>query len=98
MNSDVCNTLGQLNVNTSQLTFFTFCKGRNLSPFKQLLMTFMRLRHDFPMQDLGYWLSAHKSTISRVFNHVCNVLYVKLKPLVVWPDRDALVATMPMCF
>ena len=69
-----------------------------LSQFQQLLMTLMRLRHNFPLQDLGYHLSVHMSTISRVVNHVIDVLYVKLKPLILWPECDVLLRTMPMCF
>ena len=30
--------------------------------------------------------------------HVIDVLYYKLKPLIIWPDRDALKKTMPMDF
>ena len=68
----------------------------SLSQFQQLLMTLMRLKHNFPLQDLGYRFSVHMSTISRVFNHVIDVLYIKLKPLIIWPERDVLLATMPV--
>ena len=30
--------------------------------------------------------------------YVIEVLYVKLKPLIIWSDRDTLLNTMPMCF
>lgn len=35
-----------------------------------------------------------------MFNHVqvIDVLFAKLKPLIQWPERDILLATMPMCF
>ena len=59
-----------------------------LSQFQQLLMTLMRLTHNFPLQDLGYCFSVHMRTISRVFNHVIDILYVKLKPLILWPECD----------
>ena len=61
-------------------------------------MTLMRLRHNFSFQDLGYRFSVHTSTASRTFDCVINVLFIKLQHLVSWPDRDALLATMPMCF
>uniref|UniRef100_A0A1X7U9K4 THAP-type domain-containing protein n=1 Tax=Amphimedon queenslandica TaxID=400682 RepID=A0A1X7U9K4_AMPQE len=38
------------------------------------------------------------NTVSRVFHHVINVLFIKLKPLILWPERDILLATMLMCF
>jgi hypothetical protein len=66
-----------------------------LAPFQQLLMTLMRLRLALLGQDLGYRFGVHKSTISRVFSHVIEAMYVKLKS---WPDRDILLSTMPMDF
>ena len=70
----------------------------SLTPFQQLLMTLMRLRMNMSGQDLAYRFGVHKSTISRIFSHVIDVLYVMLKPLILWPDRDMLRSTMPMDF
>ena len=70
----------------------------SLTTFQQLLLTLMRLRHNFSLQDLGYRFMVHSSTVSRVFHRVINVLFIKLKPLILWPERDILLATMPMCF
>ena len=70
----------------------------SLSPFQQLIVTLMRLRLNLPIQDLGYRFQVHTSTVSRIFSRVVDVLFVKLKPLIRWPDRDALSMTMPMAF
>lgn len=70
----------------------------SLTTFQQLLLTLMRLRHNFSLQDLGYRFMVHSSTVSRVFHRVINVFFIKLKPLILWPERDILLATMPMCF
>ena len=58
----------------------------------------MRLRLGLSGQDLAYRFKVHSCTISRTFMHVMEVLYVKLKRLVIWPDRDKLLKTMPMDF
>ena len=58
----------------------------------------MRLRLNLSRQDLGYRFHAHSSTISRTFMHVIDVLYIKLKPLIKWPDQKVLRKTMPMDF
>lgn len=50
--------------------------------------SFIRARPWIPIR-------VHKSTISRVFSHVIEAMYVKLKS---WPDRDILLSTMPMDF
>ena len=70
----------------------------SLSPFQQLLVTLMRLRLNLCRQDLGYRFKVHASTISRTFEFVIGLLYAKLKPLIIWPTRDALKKTMPMVF
>ena len=38
------------------------------------------------------------STVSRVFLHALDVLCVRLKPLIILPDRDSLKKTMTMTF
>ncbi len=53
-----------------------------LFPFQQLLMTLMRLRLNLQNQDLAYRFHISKSTVSRLFLHVLNVLFVRLKPLI----------------
>ena len=70
----------------------------SLSPFQQLLVTLLRLRLNLSGIDLGYRFAVHASTISRTFEFVISVLYAKLTPLIIWPDRDALTKTMPMVF
>ena len=72
--------------------------GSLLSPFQQLLMVLMRLRLNLSLQDLAYRFDVHKSTICRVFAYTIDVLFIKLKPVIIWPERDVLLKTMPMCF
>ena len=58
----------------------------------------MRLRLNLCGQDLGYRFKVHASTICRTFEFVIDLLYAKLKPLIIWPTTDALHKTMPMVF
>ena len=66
-----------------------------LSAFQQLIMTLMRLRLG---QDLGYRFGIHSSTVSRIFTAVIDVLYQRLKFLIMWPERESLRRTLPMDF
>ena len=72
-----------------------------LSPFQKFLMTMIRLRLNLFGRDLGYRFGGiSDSTVSRTFLHVVDALYQRLKPLIIWPDRDVLHKTLPMvdCF
>jgi hypothetical protein len=69
-----------------------------LTPFQQLLLTLMRLRLDLCGKDLGYRFGIHETTVSRVFLNVLNILYIRMSPLIIWPDREALRKTIPMDF
>ena len=73
-------------------------KNSVLTPFQQLLLCLMKLRPGLSGQDIAYRFKVHKSTVSRTFLYVINVLYIKLKCLIIWPDRDSLLKTMPMVF
>ena len=58
----------------------------------------MRLCLGVSGQDLAYRFKVHGTTISRTFLQVIEVLYIKLKPLIIFPDRDSLIKTMTMDF
>ena len=84
-------------------TLFTFVElclstHTSLSSFKQLLLTLMRLRLSLSGEDLGYRFGIHQSTVSRVFANTFDVLYAKLKCLIIWSDREVLRKTLPMDF
>ena len=68
----------------------------SLSACQQMVMTLMRLRLDLSGQDLRYWFGIHKSTVSHIFASVTDVLFQRLKHLIIWPDRDVLKKTLPM--
>ena len=69
-----------------------------LSPFEQFVMTLMKLRHNFGDADLGYRFGVDKSTVSRYFSKWLELLYVKLSFLIMWPNREDLLKTMPLEF
>ena len=58
----------------------------------------MKLRLNCQVQDLAYRSGVAVSTVSRIFLKWITAMYRRLKPLILWPDRDALTKTMPICF
>ena len=73
-------------------------KKKAMTAFQMLLMTLMRLRLNMAEQFLAYEFSVAQTTVSRIFTDVMDVLYLRLKPFVYWPERDELQKTMPMQF
>ena len=57
------------------------------------------MRLNLSGRDLGYRFGGiSEATVSCTFLHVLDILYHRLKPLIIWPDRDALRKTLPMDF
>jgi hypothetical protein len=63
-----------------------------------LVMFLMKLRLNLFDEDVAFCFGVHRATVSRNFDHVLDILYVKTKHLIHWPDRDVLYATMPTFF
>ncbi|XP_016382413.1 uncharacterized protein LOC107719510 [Sinocyclocheilus rhinocerous] len=72
--------------------------GRKLSPFQMLLSTLMRLRMNLPIQHIAYLFSVDRKTVSTTFRDTVGTMFKHLKPLVHWPERHCMQATMPHQF
>jgi len=88
------------------MTLFDFVKqyipkprvNGDLGQFERLIMTLMRLKLNLPIQDLAFRFQTSTSTVSRTFLVVIHILYVRLKHLLYWPEREELRKTMPFEF
>ncbi|KAK2883936.1 hypothetical protein Q8A67_017573 [Cirrhinus molitorella] len=72
--------------------------SRKLPPFQMLLSTLMRLRLNLPIQHIAYLFSVDRKTVSTTFRDTIGTMFKHLKPLVHWPERHCLQATMPHQF
>ena len=70
----------------------------SLTKFRQLLLVLMKLRLNVSNELLAFIFDVTKSTVSRIFLHMLDVLHIMLAPLIIWLERDALRKTMPMEF
>ena len=50
------------------------------------------------LEDLGYRFNLSKGSISRMFHTWIDVMYARLKFLIVWPTRDVVSHNMPQVF
>ena len=69
-----------------------------LSPFQELMCTLLKLRLNSPIEDLAYRFGVSPSTVSRILSKWLKQMDTQLQPLIIWPDRDVLQKTMPVCF
>ena len=72
--------------------------GYLLSSFEKLILCLMRLRLGSELVDLADRFQISKSTVSTIFHEVLHVLFIKLSPVIYWPERPELIASMPMSF
>jgi hypothetical protein len=82
------------------VTIVPYLKSNSsLEPFKQFVLTLLRLRFNIPLVYLSYRFHISLSTTSRIFNHTIDIMNTYLYPsLVVWPDKEELRQTLPMSF
>jgi DDE superfamily endonuclease/Helix-turn-helix of DDE superfamily endonuclease len=69
-----------------------------LTVWQTFISTLMRLRSGCTARDIGYRFDISEATAGRAFYVTINVLYHKLQPLVAWPEREKIIASMPKCF
>ena len=69
-----------------------------LSNFQQFVVVLAKLRLNLTNQDIGYRFDLHQTTISKMFKKWINIMYIRLKPLIKWPEREKLLKTMPAEF
>uniref|UniRef100_A0A8C9ZFR5 THAP-type domain-containing protein n=1 Tax=Sander lucioperca TaxID=283035 RepID=A0A8C9ZFR5_SANLU len=72
--------------------------AKKLSQFQMVLLTLIRLRLDLPIQHLSHIFNVSRRTLSATFADTIHVLYARLTPLLYWPERHCLQATMPHQF
>ena len=87
----------------SLMALFTLTKdyirpGKILGSFEKLILCLMRLRLGSGLIDLADRFQISKSTASTTFHEVLEVLFVRTKSMVYWPERPELVMSMPMSF
>ena len=70
----------------------------SLTKFEQFILCLMRLRLGTSLLDIANRFQLSKSTAGRIFSDTLDVMFIRLKKIVYWPERDDLQATMPMCF
>ncbi|XP_065664562.1 uncharacterized protein LOC136086206 [Hydra vulgaris] len=69
-----------------------------LSKFQKVILVLMKLRLGTPLQDLAFRFDISHSVASKTFKNILHILYVRMKPLIFWPERKELQQPMPLSF
>ena len=69
-----------------------------LTAFQEFMLTLQKLRNNTSSKDLAYRFDVHPSTISRILLKWLTIMDIRLKSLIIWPERENLRKTMLECF
>ena len=69
-----------------------------LSPFQEMVLKLMRLRLNLTINNFSYRFNISRSTTSSVVLKWINVIFVRLRPLIMWPGREEIISTTPISF
>ena len=69
-----------------------------LTKFQEFMVVMLKLRINPPLVDLSYRFNVSASTVSRILLKWLNQMDIRLKCLIIWPEREDLQKTMPNCF
>ena len=72
--------------------------SKSLTQFQEFILVLIRLRLNVFLQDLAYRFGISRRTVNRIISTWMEVMDARLTPLISWPDRESLWATMPQCF
>ena len=66
--------------------------------WRSILIVLIKLRLNLGFQDLAFRMGISISTVSRRFHEALDIMAVRLRSLIHWPEREELRKIMPMCF
>ena len=69
-----------------------------LSIFQQIMVVLMKLRLNLEEQDLAYRFNVSQSTVSKTFHKWIPIMAERLHPLIYWPSKQDIRATLPTMF
>ena len=72
--------------------------GSGLNLADELLVTLLKISQALTNELIGSIFDIHETKVSKIFHRWINVMFQGLQPLVVWPDKGAIITHMPSCF
>lgn len=72
--------------------------GSGLTNFQCFFITLMRMRLNLPLCFFAHMFHVSQSTVAEVFNVTLDVMHQTLCRLIVWPGKEQIQISLPMCF
>ena len=69
-----------------------------VTTFQMVVMFFMKIWLNLYEEDIVYQFGVHRTTVSRIFQKVLDVMHVKLSYLIKWPERKIQCETLTSSF
>lgn len=69
-----------------------------LTKFQECMLVKLKLRLSNPVVDLAYRFDVSPATVYRIVLKWLTQMDIRLKNLIIWPEREDLQNTMPKCF
>ena len=69
-----------------------------LTKFQEFMLVMIKMRLDSPVVDLAYRFGVSPATVSRILLKWLTQMDIRLRSLIIWPERDDLQKTMPKYF
>lgn len=69
-----------------------------LTPFQEFMLVMIKLRLNSQNKDLAFRFSVSETTVSNILLKWLVAMDVRLRKIIIWPDRESLQKTMPDCF
>lgn len=73
-------------------------RNRALQPLDEFLLVLMKLRHNFPEEDLAQRFGIHQTTVSRIFSSWIEAIDACISEIDLWPSKAAVQEHMPTVF
>lgn len=69
-----------------------------LSPIDQFFLFMVKIRTGISNEFLAILFKVSSSTVSRIFNKITEIIYIKIKKLNIWPNKTQIKEYMPIEF
>ena len=72
--------------------------GSGLTLADEMLIVLMKISRGSTNKLIAFLFDVDESKVTKIFHRWIDIMFQSLQPLVMWPDKEMLVANMPSCF